>query len=59
MTLEFEGCPAYMLTCRRAVEKMYYVNNIISIIFHIAPMYGLVVKEANSLLDRPVIYIDG
>ena len=22
-------------------------------------MYGLVVKEANSLLDRPVIYIDG
>ena len=22
-------------------------------------MYGLVVKEANSLLDRPVIFIDG
>jgi len=41
------------------VERTLFVSFILRIILDVAPMYGLVITEANSLLDRPLMYIDG
>jgi hypothetical protein len=58
MTLMFEGCPSYTLqwlkSCGEDVIRIILFN-----LYLIAPMYGLLITDANSILERPIIYKEG
>lgn len=61
MTMKFEDCPPYVLSwgksCGQGVLRK--IDSQIIYKFFLAAMYGLQIKEANSILSMPIMYKDG